>query len=291
MVADAIRASQGSAFVDVELLRSGLELGSLIAFIALGYALVFGLLRFVNFAHGDLVTLGGYSAWLAMTRAGVGLMTASLIAAITCGVAGIAIERLAFRPLRERRLSMFLASFGVSLLINAVITLAFGSTTRILMPLDVSRQSLLPTVALGITLVAGMLWLTRSASGLAARGIADSPETAALAGIDVDRVVTVVFFLSSALAGLAGVFIAAGSGLTPDLGAKYGVQAFAVVVIAGFGSIAGIAAVGLLVGVVFNQAIYLTGSYSYANVALFAAMTVVLLLKPYGLFGIALRRI
>ncbi len=275
-----------------DILTFALEIGTLIALTALGYALIFSVLKFINFAHGELITVGAYAGALATSSLKTGLFLTTLVAFLVTGTLGVVIERLAFRRLRASRLSMFLSSFGVALVLNGVISLAFSSTARRVDILG-SQATLRPINLLGLVVILATIatWvLNRTKFGLGLRALAADESGAELVGIQPDSLISVTFFVASGLAGVAGLILALTFGATPDLGGKYGIWAFAVVLMAGFGSVIGIIAVSLASGCVLGGVTYFFGNYSYGNAVLFGLMALTLLFRPNGLFGAELRR-
>ena len=211
-----------------DLLMSGITIGVLIALIALGFALTFSILKFINFAHTDLVTIGGYLAYLC-GQVHLGAFTSVVVAVVLTGLLGALIERLAYRPLRGQRLSMFLSSFGVSILLNSSISLSFGSTSRSLPiaqnAVRVGGQTIADAEVVAICLFLVLLplsWfiLRRTRYGLAARAISENWDGVALIGIPCDRLVSFVFFVSSGLAALAGILLGSLYSLSPQIGHK-----------------------------------------------------------------------
>jgi branched-chain amino acid transport system permease protein len=277
-----------------ELLIHGLVLGSVIAFVAIGYALVFSVLKFINFAHGEIMTLGAYFCYVLSNRLGIRpFALAVLLAVLLGGCAGVLIERVAYRPLRSRgRLSMLLSSLGVSIIIQALLALAFGSSPLVYGVADpvvvlfghpLYARELLVVAALAATFAFITAALRGTNVGLAVRAISSNPTRTALLGVPADLVVSVVFFVASALAAAAGISIAVESGLQPTMGFEYTVWAFTAAVIAGLGSVRGILLGGLLLGVLIAFTIAYMSSLLANGVAL-GLMSLVLLVRPQGLF-------
>lgn len=286
--------------MNADALLSGISIGLLISFVALGFALTFSVLKFINFAHSDLLTVGAYLTYLCTRTFGLNILFGAAIAIAATGLLGALIERFAFRPLRNQRLSMFVSSFGVSLVLNAVITLCFGSSSRLLSsyagtvqagPVRLTYVELWAFLTFAALFLLIAYTLQRTQYGLAIRAVAENWDGVALLGIPCDRLVSITFFVSSSLAATAGIMLAMMSGLTPQMGQRYGIWAFAIVVVAGLGNILGIPITGLLTGVVIAAVMATFGSYTYVNVALFGIMSLVLLTRPEGIFGLRLRRI
>jgi len=281
-------------------LEGGLVIGTLLALVAVGLALTFSLLRFVNFAHGDLVAVGAYLTYTFSHFLKWHVLTATVASVILTAALGAAIERIAFRPLASSRLSMFVSSFGVSLVINATLALLFGSTTRplvsdvsgirlwswnVLVP-ELAAMVIAPTV---IILIAILSRHTRG--GLAARGIAENRALVDLVGISSNRVITTTFALSAGMAAVAGTVFGTLYGISPQMGSRYSLWSFLVIILAGFGEIGGVAVASLCTGIGIALTMYYTGSYTAVHAVVFVVMGVALLVRPRGLFGRTLRTV
>lgn len=284
--------------MNTDIIISGVLIGILISFVALGFALTFSILKFVNFAHGEMLTVGAYLTYVFSQSFHLNLLLSAIMGVVFTGLLGVMIERLAFRPLRSQRLSMFVSSFGVSLILNAIITLSFGSSSYVFTTSSATvqigqvRLTYVELWALGafvVSLLSLFFILRKTRYGLAARAISENPNAIALLGIPGDRLVSLTFFSSSMLAALAGVIFALMHGLTPQMGQKYGIWAFVVVVVAGFGNVSGLLASGIMTGLIITGVIYFFGSYTYVNAVLFGIMALTLLVRPNGLFGMRLR--
>jgi branched-chain amino acid transport system permease protein len=281
-------------------LLSGLELGVELALIALGMAWVMSILKFLNFAHGDLISLGAYATYWLRLQTHWPFALCVALSAVIVGIAGVLIERVAYRPLRQRRLSMFLCSVGVSLMLNAALGLSFGPQARVFdytppqFGLGGSVVSALDAALLLLLVVVllGSAWmLQRTQVGAAIRAVSENAQAVALLGISVDGLVSLTFFISAALAAVCGSMLGLAGTLHPDMGFRYMIWAFAVIVLAGFGSIRGIAVTGLLTGILISATIAILHTYDYVNVVLFGLMTLMLVFLPEGVFGMRLRRV
>ena len=282
-----------------EQLVHGLVIGSVIAFIAIGYALVYSILRFINFAHGEVMTLGAYFCYILSNVLKINpFALAILLAVLLTGVVGILIERIAYKPLRARgRLSMLLSSLGLSIGLQALIALLFGSSPLVYSVNDsvvkvaghpLYLREVMVILALILLFILINIALRHSNVGLAVRAISANPSRTILLGVPVSRVISAVFFISSALAAFAGISIAVESGLTPSMGFEYTVWAFSAAVIAGLGSIRGIIIAGLLLGVAIAVSLAYTSALLANGIAL-ALMVLVLLIRPQGIFSIRSR--
>lgn len=291
----------------------GLSIGASYALIALGYTMVYGVLRLINFAHGDIYMVGavsglylvnamlrhGSSVWLAVAIALVGSV-------IICATLGVLIEFFAYRPLRNRpRLVVLITAIGVSLLIENVVQLPaiFGTTPTpypqavksrlsqavVNMPfrssrIIISRIDIL-TFSLAIALMAILTWvILKTRIGLALRAVSFRFDTTMLMGINTNRVITFTFILGSSLAAVAGVLDGLRYNVQPLMGITYGLKAFIAAVLGGIGSIPGALVGGLLIGV--TESLVLSSNYSqYVDAIAFVVLILILLIRPAGIFG------
>jgi len=294
-----------------DLTVSGLTLGSLYALIALGYSMVYGILKLLNFAHGDVYMVGAFLGWYALhalggplnptfTGAAV-LLLMFIVAMLGCGVLGVAIERFAYRPLRNApRIAPLISALGVSIFLQNSALLVFGAAFRDYDTFDLigvktysigqlffSVPQLLTVVAAIGLMIALTLFVARSRLGKAMRSTSFDREAASMMGIDVDRVISVTFFIGSALAGAAGVMFALVFGqIYHFMGFIAGLKGFTAAVIGGIGSIPGAMAGGLIVGLAESYATgYLPQGSTFQNLYVFALLILVILIRPSGLFG------
>jgi branched-chain amino acid transport system permease protein len=289
-------------------LVNGLVWGSAYALIALGYTMVYGILRLINFAHGDVYMMGAYSAlfisgWLTAAGAPVAqsplwAIMAMLGAMAAAGLLGFLIERLAYRPLRTApRLTLLITAIGVSLFLQNIAQLAFGSEPRSfpeLIPsstilqvgsVTLSNQQAIIIAVSVILALALQVIVHRTSIGRAMRAVSYDREAAALMGISVNRVISFTFVLGSALAAAAATLIALNNPLvTPTMGVQPGLKAFVAAVLGGIGNIYGAMAGGLVMGVA-EVMIVGYGSSGYRDGIVFAILIIVLLVRPTGLFG------
>lgn len=298
-----------SLFFDLTV--SGLTLGSLYALIALGYSLVYGILKLLNFAHGDVYMIGAFLGWYALHALGgpmnptvtgaFVLFLMFIVAMLGCGVLGVAIERFAYRPLRNApRIAPLISALGVSIFLQNSALLIFGASFRDYNTFDLigvktynvgqlffSVPQLLTVVAAICLMVALTVFVARSRLGKAMRSTSFDREAASMMGIDVDRVISVTFFIGSALAGAAGVMFALVFGqIYHFMGFLAGLKGFTAAVIGGIGSIPGAMAGGLIVGLAESYATgYLPQGSTFQNLYVFALLILVILIRPSGLFG------
>ena len=274
-------------------LISGISLGSVYAIIALGYTMVYGIAKMLNFAHGDVIMIGGYVSFCAMFYLGLPNIVAVLMAVVVCTVLGIVIERLAYKPLRSApSLAVLITAIGVSYFLQNSALLIWKAAARSYPPvvtgavkLTVSYISLLTISACVVIMIALTLFVSKSKMGKAMRACSEDKAAAQLMGINVNATISATFAIGSALAAIAGVLLCSfNTSLMPTTGSMPGIKAFTAAVFGGIGSIPGAFLGGLLLGIIEAMAqAYI--STNLANSIVFAVLIVVLLVKPAGLLG------
>jgi branched-chain amino acid transport system permease protein len=282
---------------------NGVMLGSTYALVAIGYSLIFGVLRLLHFAHGEVFMVGAFIGLGAVQFLGAGPILALLCAATGCALLGIIIELIAFRPIRKRRgglLAPMVSSLGVGLLLQEVATNVFGADQthfpeqfdgRIFRfgSLFVSSTQIFILLTTCVLMLGLHLFITYTKYGIAMRATAENADIAALLGINVNAVILLTFAVASALGGVAGVLVGfAFRAISPFMGVSMSIKGVAVMLIGGLGSIYGAMLGGLLLGV----AEVLTVGYlasSFRDAFSFALLILVLLVRPQGLFSSALR--
>ena len=284
----------------ISYLINGLSLGSVYAIIALGYTMVYGIAKMLNFAHGDVIMIGAYVALISMTQAGMSPIIAVLIAVCVCTLLGVVIERIAHKPLRNApsSLAVLITAIGVSYLLQNVALLVFGANAQTFPSvikwkglslaggkLSISGETVVTIVVCLIIMAALITFVQKSKPGQAMRAVSEDKGAAQLMGINVNGTIALTFAIGSALAAVAGVLLcSAYPSLTPYTGALPGIKAFVAAVFGGIGSIPGAFIGGLLLGVIeiFGRA-YI--SSQMADAIVFAVLIIVLLVKPTGLLG------
>jgi branched-chain amino acid transport system permease protein len=284
-------------------LVNGLSLGSIYALIALGYTMVYGVLRLINFAHGDVYMVGAYVGYyLSRKMRGeepsvLGAILVMLGSMLACALLGILIERLAYRPVRrEARLTLLITAIGVSLFIENVAQLLFGADPKFFPSLAPSADFIVAGVRLTseqLTVIAVSFllmlllrfFILRTRTGKAMRAVSFSLDASKLMGISTDTIIAITFALGSALAAAAGVLIGMQiPKIDPLMGIIYGLKAFVAAVLGGIGSIPGAVLGGLLIGVSEVMVVgYL--SSTYRDAIAFGILILVLILRPQGLLG------
>ena len=279
-------------------LISGISLGSVYAIIALGYTMVYGIAKMLNFAHGDVIMIGGYISLCAMNYLGLPSIVAVLLAVVVCTVLGVVIEGLAYKPLRSApSLAVLITAIGVSYFLQNSALLIWGANPRAYPSvvsgtfhlfdgkLSISYVSVV-TVAACIVIMLGLTAFTgKTKMGKAMRACSEDKGAAQLMGINVNRTISMTFAIGSALAAIAGVLLCSSyPKLMPTTGSMPGIKAFTAAVFGGIGSIPGAFLGGILLGVIESLAkAYISTQLS--NSIVFAVLIVVLLVRPAGLLG------
>lgn len=278
-------------------LINGLQIGSIYALIALGYTMVYGIVKLINFAHGDIIMVGAYAALLAMTSLGLPFPAAIVISMVVCVVVGVVIERVAYKPLRSSpRISSLITAIGVSLFLQNLAQTIFSATPRpfptvfTVAPLSVGDLNIsfttLLTIVLSLLLMALLQFVVRSTrTGKAMRAVSEDTGAAQLMGINVNTTISVTFAIGCALAAIGAVlYCIAYPRVQPTMGSLPGLKAFIAAVLGGIGIIPGAMLGGLIMGVAES----LTKGYissSLADAVVYGILIVVLLVKPAGLLG------
>ncbi|MCL2324866.1 MAG: branched-chain amino acid ABC transporter permease [Actinomycetia bacterium] len=277
---------------------NGVSLGSIYALIALGYTMVYGIIKLINFAHGDVLMIGAFVSFAVTTFTRLGFIPALLISMVTCMCLGVIIERVAYKPLRNSsRIAVLITAIGVSLLLEYTLMYFVGAQTRSF------RQGVLPAtiyniggvrisvqqiiiILLSLVLMMLLQFIVRKTKqGKAMRAVSFDKEAAQLMGINVDRTISFTFLLGSALAGAAGVMVGIYyNSIDPLMGMMPGLKAFVAAVFGGIGNIPGAMVGGLSIGVI-ETLVAGYGASLYRDAAVFAILILVLILKPSGLMG------
>ena len=280
-------------------LINGISLGSVYAIIALGYTMVYGIAKMLNFAHGDVIMIGAYISFLVTSKLGLPGIVSILAAMVVCTALGIVIERLAYKPLRSApSLAVLITAIGVSYFLQNTALLIWGSAPKYFTSivkfesvklfggqLVITSEAIVTIAACILIMTALTLFTSRSKMGKAMRAVSEDKGAAQLMGINVNTTISVTFAIGSALAAIAGILLcSAYPTLMPTTGAMPGIKAFTAAVFGGIGSIPGAMIGGLLMGVIeiFASA-YL--SNQLANAVVFSVLIIVLLVKPTGLLG------
>ena len=280
-------------------LINGVSLGSVYALIALGYTMVYGIAKMLNFAHGDVIMVGAYMSYIATTAMGFPPMVSVIFAMLVCTLLGILIEKFAYKPLRKATsLAVLITAIGMSYLLQNIALLVFKSdpkSFKSIVSLDslslfdgkltITSESIVTVAVCIVIMIALSVFTKKGKMGKAMRAVSEDRGAAELMGINVNVTISVTFAIGSALAAIAGVLLcSAYPVLVPTTGSMPGIKAFTAAVFGGIGSISGAMVGGILLGVIeiFSKA-YISTQLSDAIV--FAVLIIVLLVKPTGLLG------
>jgi branched-chain amino acid transport system permease protein len=279
---------------------NGLTLGSLYALIAIGYTMVYGILRLINFAHSEIFMLGAYFVFWGITLFYLPWVLAMVAAVIVTASVGILVDRVAYRPLRDApRISALISAIGVSFFLQNVTIVVFGALPRQVYrpgwledPILMGDVRLLPLTlfvpALSLLLMLGLVWIVyKTKTGLGMRAISKDIETSYIMGVPVNRIISITFGIGSALAAASGIMWALRyPQLQPVMGSIPGFKAFIAAVFGGIGSIPGAVIGGLMLGVIEIMAVaFFPDLAGYRDAFAFVLLIVILLLKPTGLMG------
>ncbi len=279
-------------------LINGISLGSIYAIIALGYTMVYGIAKMLNFAHGDVIMVGGYISFYAMTLLGLPVPVAVLAAVFVCTVLGIVVERLAYKPLRAATsLAVLITAIGMSYFLQNAALLVWGANPKAYpnifkdiqaveyAGIRISPVAIVAIMANVVIMIALNLFTTRTKMGKAMRAVSEDKGAATLMGINVNFTISLTFAIGSGLAAIAGVLLCtAYPTLMPTTGSMPGIKAFTAAVFGGIGSIPGAMIGGLFLGIIeiFARA-YI--SSELADAIVFGVLIVVLIFRPTGLLG------
>ncbi|MEE1242694.1 MAG: branched-chain amino acid ABC transporter permease [Frisingicoccus sp.] len=281
----------------IEQLINGLRTGSIYALIALGYTMVYGIAKMINFAHGDIIMVGAYALYVFSTLLGLPIPLCIVLTVIFCAVLGMTVERVAYKPLRKApSLAVLITAIGVSyflqnmaLLIFKATPIPFGSVIKVptvkIAGIHISGITIVTFVITAITMVLLTWFINKTKAGSAMRAVSEDKGAAELMGINVNKTISLTFAIGSALAAVAGIlFICQYESLYPTLGAMPGIKAFVAAVLGGIGSIPGAMLGGIVLGIIESLSkAYI--STQLADAIVFGVLVIVLLVKPSGLLG------
>lgn len=280
-------------------LINGISLGSVYALIALGYTMVYGIAKMLNFAHGDVIMIGAYTVFVIVSSMGMPPIIGILLAVLVCTALGMTIERVAYKPLRMAPpLAVLITAIGISYLLQNVALLLFGANTKsftsiVKVPalklaggqLTISGETL-TTIATGVVIMVVLTtFINKTKAGQAMLAVSEDKGAAQLMGINVNGTIALTFAIGSALAAIAGMLLcSAYPSLTPYTGSMPGIKAFVAAVFGGIGSIPGAFIGGLLLGVIENLSKAYISS-EMADAIVFGVLIIVLLVRPTGILG------
>ena len=281
----------------IETLLNGMSIGSTYAMIALGYTMVYGIAKMLNFAHGDVIMVGGYMLFITMASALSNPIIGLAFAVVVCMLLGITVEKIAYKPLRGASpLAVLITAIGVSYLLQSSAQMIFGSAPKMVILLDLGniefgglKVPVYTLITLGcsvVIMVVLSLFVKYTKTGRAMIAVSEDKGAAQLMGINVNGIITITFAIGSALAAFAGFFMLLKSpSLSNTLGAMPGIKAFTAAVIGGIGSIPGAMLGGLLMGVVEAISFKIPMIAPYTDAIEFLILIIILLVRPSGILG------
>ena len=281
----------------LEQILNGLRTGSIYALIALGYTMVYGIAKMINFAHGDIIMVGAYALYVFVGVLKINPVLAVILTIAVCALLGITIEKVAYKPLRNAQpLAVLITAIGMSYLLQNVALLIFKATpipfgSIIKVPsvkigaLNISGLTIVTLVVTTISMILLTLFINKTKMGRAMRAVSEDKGAAELMGINVNQTISMTFAIGSALAAVAGIlYISQYESLLPTLGALPGIKAFVAAVLGGIGSIPGAMLGGIILGIIESMSkAYI--STQLADAIVFGVLVIVLLVRPSGLLG------
>lgn len=275
---------------------TGVSLGGIYALIALGYTMVYGIAKMLNFAHGDVIMIGGYIAFVALSSMHTSVFTAIVMSILVCILLGVLIEKVAYKPLRNASpLAILITAIGVSYFLQNVALLIFGSAAKsftsvvpkinLNLPVNITGETIVTIIVTVIIAVLLTLFVSRTKSGKAMLAVSEDRGAAQLMGINVNNTISLTFAIGSGLAAIASILLCSTyPQISPYTGAMPGIKAFTAAVFGGIGSIPGAMVGGIVLGIIESLSkAYISSQLSDAIV--FAVLILILLIKPTGLFG------
>lgn len=282
--------------INMTTLIDGLSLGSIYALIALGYTMVYGIAKMLNFAHGDIIMVGAYAILTTLNMAGHPFL-AAVVAVIVCTAMGIITEKVAYKPLRGASpLAVLITAIGVSYLLQSLAQLIFGSKSQTVSignfdtvsigGAEINKSTIITLAVGAVIMISLQLFVKKTRTGRAMLAVSEDRGAAQLMGVNVNRIIAVTFAIGSALAAFASLFyLMQIPSVSPTLGAMPGIKAFVAAVIGGIGSIPGAMLGGMLLGVVEKISLSIPVLAPYTTAVEFALLIVILLVRPIGLLG------
>ncbi len=276
-------------------LLNGIHVGSIYALVALGYSMVYGIIKLINFAHGDIIMVGAYAAWFSITVAGLPTWAGIVVSIAFCTVLGVVIEKVAYKPLRgSARISLLITAIGISLLLENLAQLLFKSNPRpfpafLSGSVSVFGRSVdvttIVTIAVSVSLMIGLTFLVNNTRmGKAMRAVSEDSDAAKLMGVNVNTTISFTFAVGSALAAVAALlYCCSYSQIKPTMGSLLGLRAFIAAVLGGIGSIPGAVVGGFCLGIA--ETLVKSVNSQLADAIVFGILIITLLIKPTGIFG------
>jgi len=282
----------------IQQMINGLTLGAIYALIALGYTMVYGIIKLINFAHGDIMMVGAYVGFFSISLFGSNIVMAMLYAMLACAIIGVIIEKIAYKPLRNStRIAALITAIGVSLFLEYAMLFLMGPAQRVFpenafpvsnyhfMGIMIANKDLFVIISAVVLMLILQYIIKMTKTGKAMRAVSEDQEAAVLMGISVDRTVSITFAIGSALAAAAGVMIGVYyNTVNPLMGIIPGLKAFVAAVLGGIGIIPGAMVGGFLMGILETMVSGYSNSL-YRDAVAFGVLILILLIKPTGLFG------
>ena len=277
-------------------LINGLSLGGIYAMIALGYTMVYGIAKMLNFAHGDIIMVGGYTLFVVLNLMGFPII-AIIVAILLCGVLGILMEKAAYKPLRGASpLAVLITAIGVSYLLQSLSQIIFGTAAKFVViadlgtikigSLSIQVSTIITLVATIIVMVGLSLFIKKTKVGRAMIAVSEDRGASELMGINVNNIITITFLIGAVLAAIPSVlYLLKSPSVFPTFGSKPGIKAFTAAVIGGIGSIPGAMVGGILLGVIESFSNSVPAIAPYTDAIEFAILIIILLVRPAGLLG------
>lgn len=276
---------------------NGLQAGSIYALVALGYSMVYGIIMLLNFAHGDIIMIGAYIAWLCMARFALNPVFAVVFAVIGCVLLGVTIEKVAYKPLRSSpRISLLITAIGISFLLENSAQMIFGAGAQVIPPffsvpnpsigsIEIPGTAIVTIVVTAISMIGLTLLIQKTKMGKAMRAVSEDTGAAQLMGININRTISFTFAIGSALAGIGSVlYCTAYPQAYATMGSMLGLKAFVAAVLGGIGSIPGAMIGGFAIGLA-EALVSAAGLSVWKDGVVFAILIVVLLIRPTGILG------
>lgn len=276
---------------------NGLQAGSIYALVALGYSMVYGIIMLLNFAHGDIIMIGAYIAWLCMARFALNPVFAVVFAVIGCVLLGVTIEKVAYKPLRNSpRISLLITAIGISFLLENAAQMIFGAGAQVIPPffsvpnlsigsVEIPGTAIVTLVVTAISMIGLTLLIQKTKMGKAMRAVSEDTGAAELMGININRTISFTFAIGSALAGIgSALYCTAYPQAYATMGSMLGLKAFVAAVLGGIGSIPGAMIGGFAIGLA-EALVSAAGLSVWKDGVVFAILIIVLLIKPTGILG------
>lgn len=275
---------------------NGLSLGGIYAMIALGYTMVYGIAKMLNFAHGDIIMVGGYTMFVVLNLLGYPII-AIIVAIILCGALGILMEKAAYKPLRGASpLAVLITAIGVSYLLQSLSQIIFGTASKFVIiaelgtvnigPIVIQISSLITLGATVLVMVGLSLFIKKTKVGRAMIAVSEDRGASQLMGINVNNIITITFLIGAVLAAIASaLYLLKSPSLFPTFGSKPGIKAFTAAVIGGIGSVPGAMLGGILLGIIESFSNSIPAIAPYTDAIEFAILIIILLVRPAGLLG------